>query len=134
MNPEFGSIFARLRDILREHAGTLSVKSDTADRYCLEAGVGPATVRAWRGEVRKPMIPVAWVQIGKACVSCHLMGVYGNRKLLEGMSKELKARMQGKTCFNFKSHDEALFQELQQLTVQSLAAFEKAGFISEQKS
>ena len=85
MNPEFGSIFARLRDILREHAGTLSVKSYTADRYCLEAGVGPRCVRAWRGEVRKPMIPVAWVQIGKAYVSYHLMGVYRNRKLLEGM-------------------------------------------------
>jgi hypothetical protein len=134
VNAEFASVFARLRAILHQHAGTLSVKSDTADYYCLEAGAGPAAVRAWRGEMRKPMIPVGWVQIGKAYVSYHLMSVYGNHKLLEGMSKELKARMQGKTCFNFKSHDEALFQELERLTGQSLAAFKKAGFISAQKS
>jgi hypothetical protein len=134
VNAEFESVFARLRAILRQHAGTLSVKSDTADCYCLEAGAGPAAVRASRGDIRKPMIPVGWVQIGKAYVSYHLMSVYGNHKLLEGMSKELKARMQGKTCFNFKSHDEALFQELERLTGQSLAAFKNAGFISAQES
>jgi hypothetical protein len=134
MKPDFESVFARLREILRQHAGTLSVKNDTADYFRLEAGAGPAAVRAWRGEVRKRRIPVAWVQIGKACVSYHLMSVYGNRKLLDGMSKRLKARMQGKTCFNFQGHDEALFQELEQLTVESLAAFKKAGFISVQKS
>src|SRR5207247_5911869 len=46
-------------------------------------------------------------------------------------SKELKARMQGKTCFNFKSCkscDEALFKELAQLTAQGIAGFRKAGF------
>jgi hypothetical protein len=50
------------------------------------------------------------------------------------MSKELKARMQGKTCFNFKTIDEALFQELEQLTVASFTDFKKAGFISENKT
>jgi hypothetical protein len=134
MNAEFESVFARLREILRQQAGTLSVKDDTAHCYCLEADAGPAAVRAWHGEMRKARIPVGWVRIGKAYVSYHLMSVYGNRELLDGMSKELKARMQGKTCFNFKSHDEALFQELEQLTVQSLAAFKQAGFISAQKS
>ena len=58
------------------------------------------------------------------------MGVYGNVKLLDGMSKELKARMQGKTCFNFKRHDDALFKELEQLTTRAVAAFKKAGFIA----
>src|SRR6266567_5432301 len=103
MNPEFESIFARLRGILQKHAGTLSVKNDSSDCYCLEANAGPAAIRAWRGEMRKRTIPVAWVQIGKAYVSYHLMGIYGNGKLLGRMSKEFKARMQGKTCFNFKS-------------------------------
>ena len=59
------------------------------------------------------------------------MGVYGNTALLDGMSKELKARMQGKTCFNFKSDDEALFKELEQLTVRGIAGFRKAGFKSD---
>ena len=130
MNAEFESIFARLRDILRKHTGELSVKEDSADCFSLHASAGPAAVRAWRGEIRKPMLPVAWVEVGKAYVSYHLMGAYGNAKLLEGMSKELKARMQGKTCFNFKRHDDALFAELERLTEQAFASFKRAGFIS----
>src|SRR6185503_18979166 len=116
MSTEFQSIFAKLRKILRKHGGTLRVKEDTPACYCLEGDTGPATLRAWGGKMKKRRIPVAWVQIGKAYVSYHLMGVYGNAMLLDGMSKELKARMQGQTCFNFKSDDEALFKELEQLT------------------
>ena len=59
------------------------------------------------------------------------MGIYGNTRLLDGMSKELKARMQGKTCFNFKVVDEKLFKELDRLTARSIAAFRRAGYISE---
>jgi len=62
------------------------------------------------------------------------MGVYGNAMLLDGMSKELKARMQGQTCFNFKSDDEALFKELEQLTTRGIAGFRKTGFISDDTS
>jgi hypothetical protein len=134
MSQEFESIFVRLRAILQKHAGRLTVKDDTPDRYCLEGSAGPATLRAWGGKVKKPMIPVASVEVGKAYVSYHLMGLYGNAKLVGGMSKELKARMQGKTCFNFKKNDEALFKELEQITAEGLAAFRKAGYISEQES
>ena len=128
---EFQSIFAKLRKILRKHGGTLRVKEDTPACYCLEGDTGPATLRAWGGKVKRPRIPVAWVQIGKAYVSYHLMPVYGNATLRDEMSKELKARMQGKSCFNFKSDDEALFNELEQLTVQGIAGFRRAGFISD---
>src|SRR5689334_987352 len=98
MNADFESIFVRLRGILQKHSATLAVKADAPGHYSLEAGVGPATLKAWRGQARKPSIPVAWVQVGKAYVSYHLMGLYGNTRLLTGVSKELKARMQGKTC------------------------------------
>jgi hypothetical protein len=134
MPTEFESIFVRLREILRLYSGALSVTEDSPSRFCLEGSVGPAALRAWGGKAKGPMICVAWVQIGEAYVSYHLMGIYGNTRLLNSMSEELKARMQGKTCFNFKSHDEALFKELEQLTVQTFAAFKKAGFIAEQKS
>lgn len=130
MKPDFESIFARLRAILQKYAGTLTVKDDTPVCYCLDARAGPAAVQAWGGKVKRPRIPVAWVQIGKAYVSFHLMGIYGNTQLHDAMSKELKARMQGKTCFNFKTHDETLFQELERLTGQACAAFKKAGYIS----
>src|SRR2546428_12542548 len=121
MPSEFESIFIRLRAILQKHAGTLLVKENTPGCYCLEASAGPAAVRAWGGKVKKPMIPVAWVQVGKAYVSYHLMGVYGNTRLRESLSKELKARMQGKTCFNFKVVDEKLFGELDSLTGLAIA-------------
>ena len=131
MSTEFQSTFAKLRAILQKHGGTLRVKEDTPACYCLEGDTGPATLRAWGGKMKKRRIAVAWVQIGKAYVCYHLMGVYGNAGLRDEMSKELKARMQGQTCFNFKSDDEALFNELEQLTVQGIAGFRRAGFISD---
>ena len=78
--------------------------------------------------MKKLMIPVAWVQISKAYVSFHLMGVY-NDKAREGISKQLEAHMQGKTCFNFKVIDEGLFQELEVLTKRSCEGFRQSGFI-----
>ena len=131
MSAEFPSIFARLREILKNHAGSFTVGRETAHLYRLEAPAGPATLRAWGGKVKSRTIPVAWVQVGKAYVSYHLMGVYGNPKLLDGCSKELKARMQGKSCFNFKTVDEPLFEELERLTIESLTGMRKAGYISE---
>jgi len=62
-------------------------------------------------------------------VSFHLLVLYGNSTLREGMSKRLSARMQGKTCFNFTRNDEALFEELEHLTATGLAAFKKAGYV-----
>jgi hypothetical protein len=128
---QFESIFVRLRAILQRNAGTLTVEDDSPRRFGLEGSAGPATLRAWRGEVRKAAIPVAWVQVGKASVSFHLMGIDGNPKLREGMSKELNARMHGKTCFNFSVYDEALFQELERLTIKGIAAFIRAGYVSD---
>ena len=131
MNSEFESIFVRLRGILEKHSAALAVKADVPGHYSLEASAGPAAVKAWSGKVKRPAIPVAWAQASKAYVSYHLMGVYGNTWLLDGLSKEMKARMQGKTCFNFKVVDEKLFKELDQLTAQSIADLRKGGFISE---
>lgn len=131
MSASFRPIFERLRGILSRHAGTFSVKSDGSKYYGLEAGVGPAAVRAWRGEMRRPMLPVAWVTIGKSYVSYHLMGLDGNPRLLADLSTELKVRMQGKTCFNFKTEDDLLFRELEQVTARALDSLKKSGFISE---
>lgn len=43
------------------------------------------------------------------------MSVYGRPELLNGMSPELRRRMQGKACFNFTRVDEPLFAELAHL-------------------
>ena len=126
---EFERIFARLRGILIKHARSLAVTEHSSKRYCLEGRIGSATLQAWSGKMKRPSIPVGWVQIGKGYVSFHLMGIDASSKARAGMSKALQARMQGKTCFNFKISDEVLFQELEQLTASACEAFKKAGFI-----
>lgn len=83
------------------------------------------------GEKRSETIPIAWTEIGKNYVSYHLMAVYGNPKLLEGCSEKLRARMQGKSCFNFVNVDEELFSELNELTARSIAGMRRAGFVLE---
>src|SRR5258708_4008934 len=110
---EFQRIFDSLRAILRKHAGNLSIQGKDATQFCLIGGRHPK---------HKTPMPIAWVQIGKAYVSYHLMPVYGCPQLLDGFPN-LKARMQGKSCFNFKSHDQALFKDLEQLTVKSFSTF-----------
>jgi hypothetical protein len=125
------ALFVRLRSILQQHAGQCCVADDTATCYCLEASPGPATRLARRGNANRSKIPVAWIQLGKTYMSFHLMALYGCKKLLDGMSKELRARTQGKTCFNFRTDNERLFQELESLTAEGVSAFRQAGFIAE---
>ena len=130
MSPEFESVFTRLREILRKNSATWSVK-ESPTRFELSGEVGPATLRAWGGKVRSQTIPVAWVTVEKSYVSFHLMALYGNDKLLTTLSPALKQRMQGKTCFNFKTVDEALFEELRRVTAESLRSLKRAGFIAD---
>ena len=120
-------VFRSLKGLLEKHAAALSVSEDTSTKFCLEAEIGPATLRAWGGKARRPRIPVAWVEIGKSYVSYHLMGI-AVPAVHEEMSKTLKARMQGKTCFNFTVVDAAILTELDSVTAASITAFREAGF------
>lgn len=124
------STFQALREVLRAHANGLTVSADTPERFCLEAPTGPATVAAWGGERRRPTLQVAWVKRGKAYVSYHLMGLYGNTALVAALSPALRARMQGKTCFNFRRPDAKLLAELDRVTAASIAGLKRAGFVS----
>jgi hypothetical protein len=124
-NTDFESVFAELRAILKRQSGVLSVADDSPKRYCLEAPIGPATLKAWGGKVKRPTIPIAWTEIGKSYVSFHLMSLDAAP---QPPSKALRARLQGKTCFNFTSPEPTLFKELEKLTAASIAAFRKAGF------
>jgi hypothetical protein len=122
---DFDRVFSELKAILTRHAGTLSVSDDAPTRYCLEAAIGPATLRAWGGKAKRKTIPVAWAEIGKAYVSFHLMGL---EAVSSGLSAALEARQQGKTCFNFSTSDAALFRELDAVTERSIAALRRAGY------
>ncbi|HSQ25437.1 MAG TPA: hypothetical protein VLN44_13520, partial [Pyrinomonadaceae bacterium] len=65
----------------------------------------------------------------KNYVSFYLMSVYASPDLLKTMSPELKRRMQGKSCFNFKEVDRKLFGELKTLTKAGAARFSDGKFI-----
>jgi hypothetical protein len=121
MPAEFHAIFLRLRKILAPYSKTLAETQDDDYRYCLTGGVHPTH--------QTPM-PVAWVTVAKNYVSFHHMGIYAFPRLRTEMSPELKARMQGKSCFNFKTAEEKLFRELEQVTARGFAAFKQAGFLS----
>jgi hypothetical protein len=47
--------------------------------------------------------------------------------LLKGLSEPLRARMQGKACFNFKTVEPVLFEELARLTERGCRRFQDTG-------
>jgi hypothetical protein len=77
---------------------------------------------------------LAWVEIGRNYVGFHHMGVYARPELLKGISKRLKARMQGKSCFNFTKVDEPLFAELEQLTISAFGAFRNSPLMTDRSA
>ena len=106
-DPAFEPIFRRLRGILEPYARRMHVSADVEGIYGVD--MAPESER-------NPTTWFAGVRLGKTYVSYYLMPVYVEPTLLEGVSPELKRRMQGKSCFNFRTVDEALFGELEALT------------------
>ncbi len=111
---DFQPVFEQLRIILQPYARDLTVTQDTNVSYYLE---GPYSQKYKRN------LFFGSVQVKKNYVSFYLMPVYMYPELLDTISPELKKRMQGKSCFNFKHMDEALFQELTDLTKRGFERF-----------
>ena len=111
-------VFAALRAILSVHAEELKVTADSPKGYSLNT---PYSAR-WKKELF-----FGGVQVTKNYVSFHLFPVYMYPDLLEGASTGLKARMQGKSCFNFRAPDAELFTELAALVESGLARLKAEG-------
>ena len=109
MSPQtdFPVIFKQLKNILQPYSKNLTVKTDTADTYYLD---GPYSEK-WKKDLF-----FGSAQIKKNYVSFYLMPVYMYPELLIEVSSELKKHMQGKSCFNFKTVEPTLFEELATLT------------------
>lgn len=107
-------VFQQLKAILKPYEKDLVLKAESSSEYSLDTH----QVRA-DGYV----IWFGGVQIKKNYVSYHLIPVYARPELLEGISPELRKRMQGKSCFNFKKVDTALFKELAELTRKGVEEF-----------
>ncbi|MCF8240747.1 MAG: hypothetical protein K9J16_05115 [Melioribacteraceae bacterium] len=104
---EFDKIFIRLKSIFEKFENDLTVIGDNQKNYSLE---GPYS------EKFKKNLWFGAVQIKKNYVSCHLMPVYMYKDLADDVPKDLKKRMQGKSCFNFKKYDEDLFKKMEDFT------------------
>ena len=117
---DFDRVFARLKKILQPYATKMDVASDSEVYYLLNTRY-----------IMKNKQPLCFggVRLGKAYVSFYLMSVYACPDLLKTMSPELKKRMQGKSCFNFKEMDEKLFKELARLTRAGATRFSDRKFI-----
>lgn len=118
---DFAGVFEKLRAILKKYEKRLVVQTDTPGNYYLNT------------HFKRPdgyVVLFGAAQIKKNYVTFHLMPVYGCRELVDGMSPELKARMQGKACFSFKKAEPALFKELAAVTKRGFELFQKAGYIA----
>jgi hypothetical protein len=118
--PDLSPVFAELRKVMAPYAAKLApTRDDEAELY-----VDTRHIQ----KNKKPLFFGA-VQIKKSYVSFHLMPVYVKPELLASVSPELKARMQGKSCFNFVAPDPALFKELAALTKAGYASYKEQGFV-----
>jgi hypothetical protein len=116
----FKETFQKLRAILEPYASKTIVVHDTDTNYYLDMD---------RVIKKGHRLFFAAVRSGKGYVSFHLMPVYASADLQQKLSPELKKRMQGKSCFNFKTVDEKLFKELAGLTKAGFATFNDPKFL-----
>ena len=117
---DLDAVFIELTSIMAPYARTLDAKKDdTSELY-----VDTRHIQ----KNKKPLFFGA-VQVKKSFVSFHLMPVYLKPELLAGLSPELKARMQGKSCFNFTQVDKPLFKQLAALTKAGFASYKEQGLV-----
>lgn len=118
--PDLSPVFSELRKVLAPYAAKLAATRDDDQELYVDTT-----------HIQKNKRPLFFgaVQTKKAYVSFHLMPVYLKPELLASASPELKARMQGKSCFNFNAPEPALFKELAALTKAGYASYKEQGFV-----
>jgi hypothetical protein len=116
----FAATFTQLKDVMSAFVPELRVTADEPRKYYLVT-----KANSWKGG---PMFFGA-VMMGKAYVSYHLMPLYACPDLVKKISPDLKQRMQGKSCFNFRVPDEALFAELGELTKAGLEKYRSKNWL-----
>src|SRR5687768_13782467 len=118
MSPQsdFPLVFEKLKSILKPYETGLNITADAPEAYSLD---GPYSEK-WKKELF-----FGSAQIKKNYVSFYLMPVYMYPDLLREISPELKKRMQGKSCFNFKKVEPELSGNLRILLRRVMNASKK---------
>jgi hypothetical protein len=117
---DLAPVYAALHKIRVHYAAKLDTKRDDGTELWLDT--------RHLQKNKKPLFFGA-VQIKKSYVSFHLMPVYLTPDLLDSVSPELRYRMQGKSCFNFKDSEPKLFGDLAALTKSAYASYKEQGFV-----
>lgn len=118
--PDLQAVFKQLKSVMAPYAKALDAKRDDESELYVDTR---------HIQKNKKALFFGAVQIKKSFVAYHLMPVYVKPELLKGISPELKARMQGKSCFNFAEVDKPLFKELAALTKTGFASYKDQGFV-----
>jgi hypothetical protein len=122
---EFSQVFAALKPVLGRHAKNLHVVCDTPSQYTLVSAIQYPLPQK-KGE----RIYFGAIKAGKAYVSFHLFPLYMNPELSGSVSPELRKRMHGKTCFNFRTVPEKVFlKELDRLTTAGFKDFRQKKWV-----
>jgi hypothetical protein len=111
---DFSGTFEALKKAMAFVVPELKVIADEPQKYYLVT-----KSKSWKGGA----MYFGAVMMGKAYVSYHLMPLYVCTELAKAVSLDLRKRMQGKSCFNFRAPDQALFQELGELTKAGLEKY-----------
>ncbi|MFZ5671023.1 MAG: hypothetical protein ACOY4K_16165 [Pseudomonadota bacterium] len=118
MADDFDILTAALAALMQRAAVGMTVSRSGPD--------GCELLAAWDNPARRGQrIWFGGVKRMKGYVSYHLMPVYTHAALAAAISPALKKRMQGKSCFNFRAEDPALFAELEALTREAARLYEQ---------
>jgi hypothetical protein len=104
---EFEAVFTNLRAMMLAAAPECTVAKDAPGDFVLHTTrLDKNGKPEWFGAVA----------IKKSYVSYHIFPLYTDPSIGVGMTDALAKRQQGKSCFNFKTGEPALFAELAHLT------------------
>ena len=119
---DFTEVFKELKSIFKPYAKKMDVSHDTDSHYMLNT--------RYLMRNKQPLC-FGGVRLGKSYVSFYLMSVYASPELLKNISPELRKRMQGMSCFNFKKVDKQLFSELKTLTRDGATKFSDKKYVEQ---
>ncbi|MFN3684318.1 MAG: hypothetical protein ACK41F_10360 [Fimbriimonadaceae bacterium] len=117
---ESDEVFGDLRSLLQSVSEGLVVRRDDPEEYSLDT---------------RHLLPsgnplfFAAVQRRKSGVSLHLMPLYLEPSLLDGIPECLRRRVSGKSCLRFRSLDEPTRQGIRELVGSGLELYRSKGYV-----
>jgi hypothetical protein len=67
--------------------------------------------------------------INKSYVSLHYMPIYAEPETIKNLKPELLAKLNGKSCFNFKKLDSTLLVQIEETLSRGFAEYQNRGWV-----